>query len=72
MTMTTAPKRIQDKVRQLLHEAATLNDCSADRLFVITLSDDDFHKLADRSQHMRETLRTEFGDIRIVIQREGE
>lgn len=40
--------------------------------FVITLTDEDFRKLSDRSQHLTETLRLFIGlDIEVLIQREG-
>lgn len=40
--------------------------------FVMTLSDEEFEKLSDRSQHLTHTLVFQFGNIEIIIQREGE
>lgn len=44
---------------------------SATQRYVITLSDEEFHKLKKRKNHLKETLIGRHGDIELIIQREA-
>lgn len=43
---------------------------AATQRYVITLSDEEFHRLKKRKNHLKETLIGRYGDIELIIQRE--